>query len=127
MASILDRIENFPPFVCRLLARKHRGRVGMSHEDIAKASGLARSTVISISFRRTWVGIPIETVDRFSAACGVDFFCTKDQRKFLRKYPKGYVYKAPPSQRAMYGRLFELLREWLKSKPTGSMGRSPAA
>lgn len=84
----------------------------MSHNDIAKASGLPKSTVADLSFKPTWAGIPVDVIDRFAGACGVDFFHAKEQVKFLLRRQKGYIYRAPHSQRLMYAKLFEVLKGW---------------
>lgn len=109
--TVLSKLDRLPPVAVRLLARKHRGRVGMSHDDIAKASGLPKTRVQELSFKTTWAGIPVDVIDKFATACGVDFFHANAQVKFLVRRKKAYIYKAPYSQRMMYRKLFTVLRE----------------
>lgn len=110
--SLLGKIDKFPPFVCRLLARTKHGYRGLSHSDIARMSGLARSTVAELSFKTTWAGVRVDVIDRFAGACNVDFFHTKHQVQALLHRQKVYIYRAPYPQRAMYGKLFALFKEW---------------
>lgn len=74
-------------------------------------AGLPKSTVADLSFKTTWVGIPVDVADKFAGACNVDFFKAKHQVEALWHRQKVYIYRAPYSQRAMYGKLFELLKE----------------
>lgn len=67
----MTKLDLFPPFICRAKSRCPRGRE-MSMSDIARASGLHRSTVITLSSRTSWDSIPWGTVNRFSQAGGID-------------------------------------------------------
>ncbi len=114
--SLLQRLDRMPPFVCRLLARKNRGRSPMSHLEIARGSGLAKATVAELSFKRTWAGVPVATVSRFSQACGVDLERPRRQIDFLKRRSKTYLLGTNGHARAMYGKLLVLLRDWASSK-----------
>lgn len=113
MASLLAKVEKFPPFLCRILARKNRGRAGLSHLELSKLSGLSKSKVAELSFKTTWAGIPVDIVDRFSTACGVNHLQTKLQVDFLvRRQLGNYILRAPHSRKVMYRKLFSLLSRW---------------
>lgn len=110
--SLLAKVDRFPPFICRLLARTRHGYHGLSHDEIALRSGLPKSTVADLSFKTSWGGVTVEVADKFSAACGVDFFRGKCQVQALLHRKKVYIYRGPAAQRAMYSRLFALLERW---------------
>jgi hypothetical protein len=97
MKTPLEVFDEFPPTLCRYLARKNNGRVKMSHSDIARVSGLERSTVAKLSKRTTWSGLTIDTIQRFSLACGVNLLSTARQKDFFKRrkkvHAKGVLHK----------------------------------
>jgi hypothetical protein len=103
--TVLDKLNRVPPCVCRLLARKNHGRRGMTHRDLAKASGLTLSTVQALSFRRSWTGLSIDTIMAFSLACGVNHLSTDQQMDYLRRRRMAHVLGAKGSQKVFYARL----------------------
>lgn len=119
MASLLTKLNSCPPFLCRILARKNRGRAGLSHDELAERSGLARSTIAALSFKTSWEGIPVDTADRFAQACGVNHLSAKRQVYFMVHRQLGtFMLRATNSQKLMYRKLFGLLDKWATPKST---------
>lgn len=117
MAHLLDRLERVPPFLCRILARKNNGHRGLSHEELAKLSGLSRSTIAELSFKTSWKGVTVDVADRFAAACGINHHRSiYRQVEFLKwravAMLKGRGRGGGAAQRQMYHRLFGLLKDW---------------
>lgn len=104
--NLFEISEKFPPSLCRFCARKKHGTVPMSHRDLAKASGLSKSKVATLSKRRSWVGIPIDIVIKFSAACGVNLHNPKRAVDFLRRRKKSHILKANGNQRRFFAEIF---------------------
>lgn len=91
--------------MCRFLARKHHGHAPMSHEDVAAASGLARSTVVAISKLASWDTLSLRTIVAFSEGCGVDLLAPWRQIRFWKRNKLAYLGRANPQQRKMFARL----------------------
>ncbi len=104
---LLDIANKFPPHICRYVARKKHGLEPMSHADIARKSGLSRSFVASLSKRKTWKGIPVNVIDSFSRACGVDILVPKRTIEFLRHSKKAHLRSATKLQRIFIASLFQ--------------------
>ena len=64
----LDRWNEVPPCVMRLIAAKNGRALGAN--EIAKLSGLSKSTVQRVSIRRRWNGVRIDVAHRFASGCG---------------------------------------------------------
>lgn len=99
---IFELAEKFPPHVCRLLARKANGRRPMSCRDLAVEAGLSKSYVAELSRKRTWAGIPIDVVEKFSLACGVDLTRTRNVKIYIRRNKKIHLRAAVPVQRKFF-------------------------
>jgi len=85
MISIEERLDRFSPLVCRLLAREGESNKSirpLTDEAIATASGLPLDVVISMSWRCSWEGVPVDIMLRFSTACGV----VMSDRKIMAKH-----------------------------------------
>jgi hypothetical protein len=83
--TIAERLQRFPPLVCRLLARRHdpsRGIVPLSTAEIAQRSGLTVSEVASLAPLTSWDTVPTPRALAFSKACGIDL----DDRDSLRHH-----------------------------------------
>lgn len=104
--NLLETANKFPPALCRFCARKKHGTAPMSHRDLAAVSGLGKSTVAKLSRKRSWEGIPIDVVIRFSEACGVHLHNPKRAVDFLRRRKKSHVVNATLSQRKFFAALF---------------------
>jgi hypothetical protein len=94
----------------------------MSYSDIADVSGLDRSTVIRISGRSTWRGMKVDTVQRFSLACGINLTAGKrDHMKLMRTGMRLMLRMANPKQRAMLKRILGELHPDRKSIPSSDI------
>lgn len=111
--SLFATAEQWPPYLCRLVAKKRAGSswVGLSCRDIEQLSGLPRSTVAELSYRKTWEGVPIDIVEKFMKACGVDPLRAKRLVYFLNYRQMTHTSNGSRHQVAMYTRLWELHAE----------------
>lgn len=91
--SIWDKLNRFPPIVCRLLARRKLasgGVVALSSEEIAQRSGMTVMEVNSLSWQSSWDDVSISKLRVFSKACGVDFtnsIVLREQAAYMRNNP----------------------------------------
>lgn len=72
--SLLEYLDQLPPYLCRMLARrmgKGKKRVPMTTAEIVEASGLDKKTVLDISGRETWAEVFVSTADAFRKGCGI--------------------------------------------------------
>ena len=85
--TITELLESFPPCVIRLLAREGKGRGAkrLTHEDIAKRSGLSYEKVRDISPMKSWDKVAIADADAFMKGCGVTLRNLWRHRYFLRR------------------------------------------
>lgn len=114
MATLLQKLERVPPFMCRLLARD--GRRGLSHNDIAERSGLERTTVRNLSFSTSWRGYTIDTIVAFTTACGVNHLAAEKQLDYAKRRLLPHTERATGAQRQMYDRLKQLLVEFARQR-----------
>jgi transcriptional regulator with XRE-family HTH domain len=114
--TLFEKLELLPPCHCRLLARKSRGRQGLSHEEIAKLAGLSVATVAKLSFQTDWGNVTIDVARRFSEACGVNHLSASAQLDYLRRRKMAHVFRAPSNQQKFYNRLFVVVAEKMKRK-----------
>lgn len=77
----------------------------MSSKDIAEKADLSRSYVASLSARRTWKGIPIDVVERFTTACGVDILNPTETILYMKEAKKHHLQKATPVQRKFFAKI----------------------
>ena len=114
LQELQERFLLCPPFLCRLKARKARGQLPMSHSDIAKAAQIPRSTVVDLSLRTDWDGIPMNIACRFAMACGVNPLNPKQEWKSLLSQRKGYLRFTDGNQRRFEARLWALFATHFK-------------
>jgi DNA-binding Xre family transcriptional regulator len=91
--------------MCRFLARKKHGLAPMTNEDIARASGLARSTVAKLTTMDRWDNVTLKTIIAYSAACGVNICSPWRSLRFWRRRKLAYLGRGTPNQRRMFARL----------------------
>lgn len=90
--SLLDRLDRTPPFAVYYLARLSKCK--RSHpgiKGVSKRSGLSRSTIERLSRRMTWAGVTLDTMDRFCAACGVNFLKVSRNCTFMVQPHRRYL------------------------------------
>lgn len=83
--TIQERLQRFPPIVCRLLARKRdkaRGIVPLTTAEIAQRAGLSVSTVASLAPLLSWDTVPATQAIAFAKGCGINL----DDRDSLRHH-----------------------------------------
>lgn len=103
--TLLEKANFFPPFLCRLVARKNNGRKAMSHRDIAEKSGMSLSYVAYLSQQTTWDSTALHILDEFTSACGVNHLNLEPHLQLLRRSPMKYLQKADKQQRKLFARL----------------------
>lgn len=87
------------------MARQKHGWIGLSHSDIAKLTGIPRSTVADISVRDTWAGLAIDVIDKFSRACGVNLLAPAKRLDQWKRGKLVYLRRADKNQSKFYKRL----------------------
>ena len=108
--TLLEKANQFPPCVCRFLARKKCGQAPMSSREIAALAGLSKARVDSLSLLSSWKGIPIDTVAAFSKACGVDLLRPAAARKYLKRSKRIHLSNATAKQRQFFQKLLQIKR-----------------
>lgn len=94
--------------MCRLLARKANGRRGLSHEEIAKLSGLSKSHVAALSVSMSWENCTLDTIQKFSSSCGVNLNNPSQCARYLKRAKMMHIDRAHKNQKAMYLRIFSV-------------------
>lgn len=108
---MFDKLAQFPPCIIRLLARKAHGLRPLTHAEIAKASGLAISSVVRISLLSSpasWDRLTLETIKRFLKGCRVDINHMAPHKEFLTKRQWVHIEQCSPQQRKFFQRLLSL-------------------
>jgi len=93
-SNLIDRLNKFPPFLCRFVARDKSGQKPISNIEISRRTGISVVTIAKISRMRSWDNLKLSTIQSFSNACGVNLLSTSEQRRFLRRRKKIYAKKA---------------------------------
>jgi len=91
--KIKQRLEEFTPIVCRLLAREsvESGRVeSLTDKQIAARSLMPEWQVNSISWLPTWDSVEVGIMLRFTTGCGINL----DDYKLMEKHSK-YLSNKP--------------------------------
>lgn len=73
--NLWQKINQFPPIVCRLLARERTptgGVKALSATLIAVRASLTAMEVNSLSWLTSWSDVPFHKIRPFMEACGVD-------------------------------------------------------
>lgn len=104
MKTFWDRAEQYPPVLCRLLARLPYGRP-LADAEIAEASGLSVHQVFILSQCTNWVGIDIPTAHKFLDGCGINFEDPEHMDRvddYLRKKPSWKYLRLSPHWASFY-------------------------
>lgn len=99
--TLSEKLNKVPPWFCRLMATKNNGYKPMSHSDIAKKAGMARSTVIKISRMLKWDGLTVSQIEGFTSACGVNLISPGNRICEFRRSKNIHILKASPDQKKM--------------------------
>lgn len=119
-----NKLDDFPPAMCRLLARTSTPRGGvrpLTNEEIASHWRLTDPTrtssdVMSFSWRMSWDGVPLGQVRGFTEACGIFL----EDRNNLRKHAV-YIRRIPTwkylQRSSLWKELFEpLARAYIEAR-----------
>ena len=108
--TIWQKFEEFPPIVCRLLARQVVDACAvraLSNAEIAKSSGMTELEVQSLSHLTSWDDVPVGKMRRFMSACNVDLNSRSNLRlhvayirstaswKYLKRSPEWTTFFQP--------------------------------
>lgn len=107
--SLLEKVNRFPPFLCRMMARTGRG-MGcrpLRLDEIAQRASLDISTVSKLSKRRKWDKEPLWVVFAFSDACGVDLLHPRRHIDFLKRKKRFHLNSNP----TYWARLLESVKD----------------
>lgn len=97
-----DKLKEFSPVTCRLLARTvtHRGGArAMTNAEISNLSGLSIAEVNAISMLTTWDRVPLFKIRAFTEACGIrlcDRNSFRSQCAYMRRGPTFEYLKSSP-------------------------------
>lgn len=83
MKTYLAILDEFPPCLCRLLARHNRR--GMTDMEIAKRAGWSIQKVVQMAASASWEFIPVGEAATFMAACGVYPANLRVHRRYLKR------------------------------------------
>jgi hypothetical protein len=110
-----DYCDNFPPILCRLLAR-HRYNRPMTTDEIAKQSGcLSAAEVEAISKATDWKPIKVVEMQAFLRGCKLDFCDPSAMRRvrdYLTKFPTFQYLRKSPQWKSYY---MPLLLRWIQN------------
>lgn len=84
--TILERIDQMPPWACRLIART--GGLGRSAKaltiyEIAERGGLTWQKAAWVSRQPSWAKVTVEIADKFRKGCGINMANERQQRCYL--------------------------------------------
>lgn len=90
---LVKALNQCPPWLCRLMAistGKGKPTKRFSTAQLAKSSGLSKRSVARISYSDDFSKCSLETVSRFTAACGVNLLeIKKPMSRFFRMHSSG--------------------------------------
>lgn len=104
--TLLAFADKCPPYLVRLSARKGRGHKRMTCREIARASGLSKSLVATISIQTSWRGF-LDHCDAFCQGCGVDLFHMFRRRYNMRKSKMNFLF-TDKRRRKFHSKLLQL-------------------
>lgn len=84
MPDLLQRLNRFPPCLCRVIARDEHGRPLTSHE-IAERGGISRTQVDRIARLTTWATVPIGTADKYLYGSRINPFQLRRHVQFAKR------------------------------------------
>lgn len=129
---ILRFLDQFPPALCRVLARKSRGTLPLSTREIARVSRLSHGEVNKLSRRLTWEKVECGTMQRFSLACGINLRSSKNlkaQLRYWRNSKMVHLRSGTAPQRRMLADLMRLCSRAKSGRPASPTidGSSPGS
>lgn len=106
--NLWQKINQFPPVICRLLARERTPTGGvrpLTAVAIATRSGLSVMDVNSLSWLGSWDNVPFHLIRPFMEACGVDVTNKEILRThscYIRRSPSFKYLKSSPDWDKIY-------------------------
>lgn len=82
--TLLEKLDRTPPFLIHFYCHEKRRRIRPSSVELVRRSGLSERTFFRIASKLSWKGVPVEWVDAFTKACGVDILRLSALRDYLR-------------------------------------------
>ena len=83
MKTHLSIADEFPPALCRLLAR-HKRR-GMTDKEVAERAGWSVQRVVWMGTLPSWAEVSVGDMSAFMAACGLHPSTLRHHRRFLKR------------------------------------------
>lgn len=90
MPDLLQRLDRFPPCLCRVIARDGRGRK-LTSRQIAKRGGIDRATVNRTARRLGWRGVQIEIIDGYLYGCRINIFQMRRHVQYIKRLRESTV------------------------------------
>jgi hypothetical protein len=92
---LTEKLNRFPPFLCRVVARKGKGKGcrAMTLTEIATESGLDVSTVSKLSHKRVWDKEPLWVISKYAMGCGVNLLHPRRHLDYLKRRKKISIRK----------------------------------
>lgn len=115
----LDYLNEFPPLLIRLVARKPGMRgVPLTNEDIADSSDMDISDIQRISRLMRWNKVTFEEAERFCNACGVTYANIGVHRAYLRRafrqtggrFPLAHLHRLVEKEKKFVEELISILK-----------------
>lgn len=149
--SLEEKLDNFPPFLCWLLARRRRpampesvvrqrfarrqrgedlskipGSIRLNRDEVARVSGLNYRQVSRIATKVSWDDVTVKDMLAFMNGCGLELNHLDFQRKFLKsilKNRRGFSYLRAAEYQKLIGQM-ERHKAYLLSKRTSASIRA---
>jgi hypothetical protein len=83
MKTYLTIVDEFPPALCRLVARNRRR--GLTDKELSLRVGWSIQKVVHIASQGSWEGITVGDMASFMTACGVSPSTIRHQRRYLKR------------------------------------------
>lgn len=119
--NLWQKLEEFPPIVCRLLARERAisgGIKALTSSVIAQRAGMTAMEINSLSWLSSWESVPLGKIRPFMEACGVDLTnksILRTQASYIRRGAAFKYLKRSPDWDKIYK---PLILAYVSSRPT---------
>lgn len=116
MNRFQQRLDRFPPVICRLLA-KHQWGPPLTSREVADRSGLSLYRVDAISTLTSWNEVTVGDMRAFLTGCGLDFQDSKAMNRvhcYLRSRSKNkFVHLRRSPDRDYFAGLAEIAMKFI--------------
>lgn len=83
MKTYLSIVDEFPPALCRLVARNRRR--GLTDKELAAKVGWSIQKTVHVASAGSWASISVGDMASFMTACGVTPSTIRQQRRYLKR------------------------------------------